>query len=216
MNSACPIEATAAFQALPHWLLSMMMARGMLNRQAKMESRPNRLMPSRLRSLKSERHFFERMLRMTMPRFDPMAKRNPGQPKLSSFMAEREQPATIGTSESHTYAGAQTPRNGPDRATANTGSADFTMCANETAMRLKLTQAVTWPTVCAKATGSSCLASLKSTLGAGCSLNVHSMHIQRPETTSCIADMKYGQGKALSDCLLMMLKTMLNAYHSSM
>lgn len=47
--------------------------------------------------------FLLRILRITMPMLEYIALLKPGQLKESSFIAESEQPATIGTKLSQTY-----------------------------------------------------------------------------------------------------------------
>lgn len=54
-------------------------------------------------TLKPARTFLLKILRMTMPTLLYIALLNPGQLKLISFIADREQPATIGNRESQTY-----------------------------------------------------------------------------------------------------------------
>ena len=68
-----------------------------------------------------------------MPKLLIMALLNPPQLKLTSFIADKLQPATMGKRLPHTYQGYVTPSRGPDRITEKTGSADLTMWAKLTA-----------------------------------------------------------------------------------
>lgn len=73
---------------------------------------------------------------------------------------------------------------GPVNATENTGSADFTMCAKDTAIWPKLVQADTWPTVWKKATGMIIFQNLASTLGFFWRPRTHSAIMYTPETAA--------------------------------
>ena len=60
-------------------------------------------MQSPRHTVKPARSFLDRILRITMPTLLYIALLNPGQLKLSSFIADKEQPATMGSSDSQTY-----------------------------------------------------------------------------------------------------------------
>lgn len=89
------------------------------------------------------RVFLEVMFRSTMPKLEIMALLNPPHAKLTSFMAAREQPATMGSNDNHTVMGYVSPSNGPASATEKTGSAALTMWVKDTAIWLNETHAET-------------------------------------------------------------------------
>lgn len=66
-------------------------------------------------------HLHLTMLRNTMPTFEALAFRKPGQEKVTSFSDDIAQPPMIGSSDAHTASGGyEVPSSGADSSTENT------------------------------------------------------------------------------------------------
>mmetsp|Transcript_2608 Transcript_2608/g.6131 ORF Transcript_2608/g.6131 Transcript_2608/m.6131 type:complete len:147 (+) Transcript_2608:747-1187(+) len=135
--------------------------------------------------------------------------------KLTSFIAAKEHPATIGRSERYVIAEKDSPMKTDVKITENTGSAALTTCVNDTAILEKDTQADTWATVWNRATGARLNMSFGDTFGTGWSLRSHIPAIQITPEANWIVESSQGFGNMFSVLLFKMLKMMLKAYHKA-